>query len=110
MTRLTAIKILHTAVWLFFNVVIFYLFYAVVTNKIGKLVWIGLGLFVLEGITLLLFKMMCPLTIMARKYSDSKKDNFDIFLPNWLAKNNKLMYTSFLGIILIILAYRLISN
>lgn len=108
--RLLLIKSIHTLVWLFFNVVMFYLFYAVITNKIDKWVWVGLGCFVLEGIVLLLFKMLCPLTVLARKYSNSRKDNFDIFLPNWLAKNNKLIYTSFLGIILIILAYRLITK
>lgn len=107
--QLLLIKTIHTLVWLFFNVVIFYMFYAVVINKIDKWVWIGIGLFVLEGIILLVFKMMCPLTVMARKYSASAKDNFDIFLPNWLAKHNKLIYTSFLGIILVILAYRLTS-
>ena len=50
-------------------------------NKIDLLVWICVGLVGLEGIVLLLFKMFCPLTIIARKYSDSAKDNFDIFLP-----------------------------
>jgi hypothetical protein len=108
MRKLLYIKIIHTLVWIFFNVVIFYLFYAVVSNKIDIWVWVGLGLFTLEGITLLLFGMMCPLTIMAEKYSDSTRDNFDIFLPNWLAKNTKLIYTSFLLIILIILATRII--
>lgn len=97
-------------IWLFFNVVIFYLLYAAVTNKIDKWVWIGVGLFVLEGIILMLFKMMCPLTVIARKYSDSSKANFDIYLPNWLAKYNKLVYSIFLAVILIILAFRIITN
>jgi hypothetical protein len=96
-------------VWLFFNLVIFYLFYAVVTNKIDIWLWIGLGLFVLEGIILALFGMMCPLTVLARKYSDSDRANFDIFLPDWLAKYNKLIYTTFLAIIIIILIYQLIK-
>ncbi|MGB5556351.1 MAG: hypothetical protein WBM83_16980, partial [Flavobacteriaceae bacterium] len=56
---------------------------------------------------LLLFKWFCPLTVIARKYSDSTKDNFDIFLPNWLAKYNKLIYTSIFGISILILMYRL---
>ncbi len=110
MKKLLYIKIIHTLVWIFFNVVIFYLFYAVVSNKIDIWVWIGLGLFALEGITLLLFGMMCPLTVMAKKYSDSTKENFDIFLPNWLARNTKLVYTTFLAIIIIILIYRLIAK
>ncbi len=41
MTKLTAIKIVHTAIWVFFNIVIFYLLYAVITNKIGVLVWVA---------------------------------------------------------------------
>jgi hypothetical protein len=107
--KLLIVKIIHTLVWIFFNVVIFYLFYAVVSNKIDKWVWIGLGLFVLEGIVLVIFRNMCPLTVIARKYSDSSKNNFDIFLPDWLAKNNKLIYSIFLGVIIILLAYRLIN-
>ena len=99
-TKLTLVKTLHTLVWLFFNVVLFYMAYAVIINKIDKFIWIGIGLIVLEGIVLLIFNKVCPLTIVARKYSDSTKDNFDIYLPNWLAKWNKLIYTIlFVGII-----------
>ena len=110
MSRLTLIKLVHTLVWLFFNVVIFYLFYAVVTGKIDKWVWICLSLIALETVILVLFKMMCPLTVMARKYSDSTKDNFDIYLPVWLARYNKLIYTVIVGIILIILFFKLIPT
>ena len=110
MSKLTVIKIVHTLIWLFFNAVLFYLFYAVVTDKIDKYVWIGIGLILMEGLVLLYFRMTCPLTIMARKYSDSPKDNFDIFLPNWLAKYNKLIYTTLFIVIICILIYRLISD
>jgi len=106
--KLTLIKIMHTIVWIFFNVVIFYMLYAVSTNKIDKWLWIGYGLILLEGLTLLLCKMYCPLTLWARKYSDSSKHNFDIYLPNWLAKYTKLIYTSILGIIIIITIYQLL--
>lgn len=110
MTKLTTIKIIHTAIWLFMNVVIFYLLYAVINNIINKWIWICIGIIVLEGFVLLVFKGVCPCTIMARKYSNSTKDNFDIYLPNWLAKYNKLIYiTLFVGIV-ILLIYRLISK
>ncbi len=108
-TKLTLIKITHTAIWLFFNVVIFYMLYAVIVNKIDYWLWIGYGLFVLEGITLLAFKFFCPLTILARKYSDSTRANFDIYLPHWLAKYNKQIYTGILGVIIVITIYRLFS-
>ena len=106
-TKLVVIKVIHTLVWLFFNVVIFYMLYAVLSNKIGMGLWIGYGLFVLEGITLLAFKFFCPLTVLARRYSDSPKDNFDIYLPEWLAKYTKLIYTTILVIILLLTIYRL---
>ncbi len=105
--RLLVIKSVHTLIWLFYNVVIFYLLFAVIINKIDIWVWICIGLVVLEGLVLLAFKMFCPLTIIARKYSDSTKANFDIFLPDWLAKYNKLIYTSIFGIAIMILVYRI---
>ncbi len=108
-TKLTIIKTIHTLVWLFFNFVIFYMLYAVIVNKLDVWLWIGYGLVILEGITLLVFKFFCPLTIIARKYSDSTKANFDIYLPNWLAKYNKPIYTTILGIIAIITIYQLLK-
>lgn len=100
--KLTVIKIVHTTIWLFFNFVIFYMLYAVITNKIDVWLWVGYGLFAIEGIVLLVFKFFCPLTLLARKYSNSSKANFDIYLPHWLAKYNKVIYTSILGVILVI--------
>lgn len=108
--KLLWIKIVHTIIWLFYNWVIFYLLYAVIINKIDKWVWICIGLVILEGLVLLAFKMFCPLTVIARKYSNSEKDNFDIFLPNWLAKYNKLIYTSIFVIALLILIFRIMNK
>lgn len=108
MTKLTSIKIIHTAVWLFFNAVIFHLFYAVISHKIDKWVWICIGIILMEAVILIVFKRMCPITLMARKYSDSTKENFDIYLPNWLAKYNKSIYSTLFVIIVILLIYRLI--
>ncbi len=108
--KLVIIKSIHSAIWLFFNVVLFYLLYAVLFNKIDKWVWTGLSLIAVEGIVLLIFHCQCPLTVVARRYSTATKDNFDIYLPNWLAKNNKLIYTSFLMVIICILIYRLITR
>ncbi|MCJ7757499.1 MAG: hypothetical protein MUP24_05080, partial [Gillisia sp.] len=77
-------------------------------NKINSYTWIAIGLVIGEGIVLVLFKMFCPLTVLARKYSDSTKDNFDIFLPNWLALNNKLIFTTIYLIGLIIVLIRVL--
>ncbi len=107
-TALTLIKTIHTLIWIFFNVVIFYLGYAVITDQIDKWVWICLGLILLEGLVLLVFRRMCPVTLIARRYSDSTRDNFDIYLPNWLARYNKEIYTAIVVIFVLILVYRLV--
>lgn len=106
---LRLVKIIHTLIWIFFNVIIFYMLYAVLTNKIDKWLWIGYGLVVLEGVILLLFKGFCPLTIIARKYSDSDKDNFDIYLPNFLARFNKQIYVTIMVIIFMLTVYQLVK-
>jgi hypothetical protein len=106
-SKLILIKIIHTLVWLFFNGVLFYMAYAVAVNKIDKWVWIGVALIVLEGVVLMTFNKMCPITVVARRYSDSTKDNFDIYLPNWLAKYNKLIYTTLFFFIVCGLIYRI---
>ncbi|WP_347159416.1 hypothetical protein [Pontibacter chitinilyticus] len=106
--KLLLIKVVHTLIWIFYNVVIFYLLYAVLMDRIDKWVWICIGLVLLEGLVLLAFKKMCPITVVARKYSDSTRDNFDIFLPNWLARYNKEIYTTIFLISILLLLYRLL--
>ena len=105
--KLVAIKLLHTAVWVFFNVVIFYLLYAVLVDRLDMWAWISLALIGAECAVLLLFRMACPLTIVARRYSDSQLPNFDIYLPLWLARYNKLIYGIILAGILSGLVWRL---
>lgn len=103
--KLITIKIIHTAIWILFNVVILYMLYAVTFGEIDYRLWLGYGLIGTEVLVLVLFKFFCPLTIWARKYSDSTKSNFDIYLPEWLARYNKQIYT---GIVVIIIGLTII--
>jgi hypothetical protein len=84
--------------------------YAVFINKIDKLVWIGFSLIILEGLVLLIFKNNCPLTLIARRYSNDTSDNFDIYLPEWLAKYNKLIYTILFILIVLGIIYRTLNR
>jgi len=36
--------------------------------------------------------MRCPLTGIAAQYNNDRRDNFDIFLPEWLARHNKVIF------------------
>ncbi|MBZ0327165.1 MAG: hypothetical protein K8F54_06130 [Altibacter sp.] len=109
-SKLLTIKLVHTLIWLFFVIAIFYVLYSGIRNQVTIYTWIAIGLVLGEGLVLLLFKMFCPLTLLARKYSNSDKANFDIFLPNWLAKYNKLLFTTLFVIGVIIVLLRIIFN
>jgi len=39
-----------------------------------------------------------PLTGMAGRYTKDRSDNFDIFLPKWLARHNQLIFGSLFAI------------
>jgi hypothetical protein len=34
----------------------------------------------------------CPLTDLAGRYTEERTDNFDIYLPLWLARRNKTIF------------------
>ncbi|MFT3752377.1 MAG: hypothetical protein QM800_05700 [Paludibacter sp.] len=103
--KLRSIKLIHTAIWAFMVAVIFYVLYCGVFDKVNIVTWLSIGVIILEGLVLLAFKMYCPLTILARKYSNSTKDNFDIYLPNWIARYNKQIFTTIflIGVLTVIL-------
>jgi hypothetical protein len=109
-TKLRLIKIIHTVIWIFFNFVIFYMLYAAITNKLDLWLWMGYGFVSLEGLTLLVFKNHCPLNLLSRKYTNSTKANFDIYLPSWLAKYTKLIYTTIFAIVYIITLYQVLNQ
>jgi hypothetical protein len=104
-TKLYLIKLIHTLVWLFFNLVLVYLFYAAMTGQVDIKFWVGIGLISLECIILIFNRWTCPLSPMARKYTASTADNFDIFLPNWLAKYNIPIYSTLFVILMLILFF-----
>lgn len=107
--KLQVVKLVHTLIWVFFVTVIFYVVYCGIADDVNPFTWVAVGLVILEGLVLLAFKMFCPLTLIARKYSDSEKDNFDIYLPNWLAKYNKQIFTTIFVIGLVLVLIRIIK-
>jgi polyferredoxin len=45
-----------------------------------------------EAVVLIFNGWVCPLTSVAARYTDDRRPNFDIYLPEWLAKHNKLIF------------------
>ena len=109
-SKLFSVKLTHTAIWLFMVSVIVYVLYCGLADDVNVYTWIAAGLVIAEGLVLLVFGGRCPLTILARAYSDSNRDNFDIFLPNWLARYNKTVFTTVYVVGLIVVGYRLLHR
>ena len=89
---LVAVKLAHTAVWVFFAGCILAL---PVVGWMGRFDWalIVTALILGECGVLALNRGICPLTTVAARYaSDDRSAAFDIYLPEWLAKHNKAIF------------------
>jgi len=107
---LVAIKLSHTAIWLFFAGCIVAIPF---TGARRQFLWAAVltGLVLVECAILAVNRFRCPLTDVACRYTGERADNFDIYLPLWLAKRNKTIFgTLFAFGELFVLAWWLISR
>jgi hypothetical protein len=106
---LRRIKLIHTAAWALFASAIL---------TIPLMVWISAfgwalafsALVLIEVAVLLANRMRCPLSGVAARYTDDRSANFDIYLPVWLAKHNKLIFGSLFCVGEAFLVYRWIAG
>ena len=91
-TALTFIKCMHTLIWAFFVACIIG---APIAAWRGNFALAGIlvGFVALEALVLLINRWTCPLTDVAARYTEQREANFDIYLPQWLAKYNKAIFT-----------------
>ncbi len=90
-SKLRAIKAIHTLVWAVFASSI--LAIPIYASAGSVQVAFGLiGFVFLEIAVLLANRMRCPLTDVAGRYTSERQDNFDIYLPLWLARHNKEVF------------------
>lgn len=92
-TTLRAIRILHTLVWAFFAACIVAIPLASWRGEHRVAAWLAAIVFV-EVLVLMINRWRCPLTGVAARYTADRSDNFDIFLPAWLARHNKVLFGS----------------
>lgn len=90
---LFAVKVVHTVAWAFFAGCIVLLPWATHTGRAALSAWL-VALVLGESLVLVLNGWRCPLTDVAARYTDDRRDNFDIFLPLWLARYNKHVFGS----------------
>jgi len=89
------VKTAHTLIWAFF---------ASCVVAIPLVAWAGqfdsallfIGIVWVEVLVLAINGWRCPLTAVAARYTNDRQDNFDIYLPVWLARNNKTIFGALL--------------
>jgi hypothetical protein len=89
--RLRAIKLVHTTVWAAFAGCIVAIPVLAWQNRFG--VSAIMAVLVLgEVVVLWLNRWSCPLTAVSARYTEDRRANFDIYLPEWLARYNKQIF------------------
>ena len=88
---LIAIKIAHTVVWLIMVGCIFAMPVAAAENHFRIAALLGAAVLA-ECLVLALNRGRCPLTDLAQRFTDDRAPNFDIFLPAWVARYNKILF------------------
>jgi hypothetical protein len=104
--RLRAIKLLHTLVWAVFAGCIVAIPVLALQGRFrlaAVLALVVLG----EVVVLAINRWRCPLTPIAARYTEDRRANFDIYLPEWLARYNKEIFGTlyFAGVVLLVVRW-----
>lgn len=88
---LNTIKVVHTTVWAFFVGCIVAL---PIAGGLGRFRLAGVlsALVLLECSALAVNRCRCPLSNLAERYTGDRSPNFDIYMPEWLARYNKQIF------------------
>lgn len=108
MEPLRTVKLTHTVIWAFFVACILAipLFTALSRFRLAALFAAIVGV---EVAVLLLNKLTCPLTSVAARYTSDRRANFDIYLPEWLARHNKEVFGTLYVVALLLLVARWVA-
>jgi len=103
------IKLLHTAVWaLMAGAILALPIFALVRNFRWALILTALV--VGECAVLALNRGRCPLTDVAARFTDNRAPNFDIYLPVWLARNNKAIFGTLFVVCELVVIWRWLAQ
>lgn len=90
-SALQTIKLLHTLIWAFFAGCILAIPLLAHTGNLFVASTL-VAVVALEVLVIVVNQGRCPLTDVAARHTADRQDNFDIYLPLWLARYNKLIF------------------
>jgi hypothetical protein len=88
---LIGVKLLHTAIWFLFAGCIVAIPFVAAWHQFHWAAALS-GLVLIECAVLAVNRGRCPLTDLAGRYTEARSANFDIYLPLWLARRNKMIF------------------
>lgn len=91
MVALVTVKVVHTAVWVFFVACILAVPITAAVHMF-RLTTVSAALVLMESMVLALNRCRCPLTDVAVRFAPEDAPNFDIYLPAWVARYNKQIF------------------
>lgn len=89
--KLVVVKLAHTLAWALFAGCIVAIPVASWRGDHRAAFWLA-AIVACEVVVLALNRWSCPLTPIAARYTSDRRDNFDIYLPEWLARHNKPIF------------------
>ena len=104
--KLTIIKSIHTLIWFVLSSAVLYVLWSGVSGYVTRWSWICALILFAEALVLLLFEGSCPLTKIARRYSTAQQHNFDIYLPEFVARYNKQIFGALFLVGLLLMSIR----
>jgi hypothetical protein len=103
------VKLLHTVVWALFVACILAIPILAALSRFRAAAFF-VGIVAVEVMVLVLNGMRCPLTDVAARFTSERQANFDIYLPEWLARHNKTVFGAlYLASIVYLFARALLS-
>jgi len=90
-SALRTIKLIHTVIWALFAGCILAI---PVSSHAANLHLSGvlIGVVTFEVLVIVVNRGSCPLTGVVAHSTEDRRDNFDIYLPAWIARYNKAMF------------------
>lgn len=88
---LRIVRLVHTVIWALFAACIALIPVFACLDRYS-VAYIFIAIVFVEVLILIVNGWSCPLTSIAVRYTHERRDNFDIYLPEWIASNNKLIF------------------
>ena len=101
------VKFVHMVIFLLLSSCLGYLFYSGITETYNWVLFLAVGVLLLEGVVLLVNRGQCPLTLLAKTYGDETGRITDMFLPAWFVPHLfRVGITLFVsGVVLLVVNY-----